>query len=56
MSEKKRIRCEIWSRCVGYMRPIRNWNVGKRQEFADRKIYDVRRIVANAIEAAEVSE
>jgi len=30
---------EVYSRCVGYLRPIRNWNKGKRQEFADRKVY-----------------
>jgi len=33
--------CEVWSRIVGYFRPIRNWNQGKRQEFAERKNYDV---------------
>jgi hypothetical protein len=29
--------CEIWSRPVGYFRPVKNWNRGKRQEFQDRK-------------------
>jgi anaerobic ribonucleoside-triphosphate reductase len=35
----KRTKCEIYSRCVGYLRPVRQWNPGKRQEFADRKVY-----------------
>lgn len=39
MEEKKRIPCEVYSRIVGYFRPIRNWNKGKRQEFMDRRTY-----------------
>jgi anaerobic ribonucleoside-triphosphate reductase len=27
---------EIWSRIVGYYRPVRNWNKGKQSEFKDR--------------------
>ena len=30
---------EIWSRIVGYYRPIRNWNVGKKAEFLKRVKY-----------------
>ncbi len=28
---------EVWSRIVGYYRPVRNWNVGRRAEFAVRR-------------------
>ncbi len=28
-------KCEVYSRIVGYFRPIQNWNPGKRQEFQD---------------------
>lgn len=28
--------CEVYSRIVGYYRPIHNWNVGKAQEFSER--------------------
>ena len=38
----KRQRCEVYSRVVGYLRPISNWNKGKKAEFADRKTYDPR--------------
>jgi len=27
---------EVYSRIVGYFRPIKNWNAGKREEFKDR--------------------
>jgi anaerobic ribonucleoside-triphosphate reductase len=30
---------EVWSRIVGYYRPVQGWNPGKRQEFADRLPY-----------------
>lgn len=30
---------EVYSRVVGYIRPVKQWNRGKRQEFKDRKNY-----------------
>jgi len=33
----KKIQCEVYSRIVGYYRPIQNWNKGKKQEFQERK-------------------
>jgi len=30
---------ETWSRIVGYYRPVNNWNVGKKAEFAQRVHY-----------------
>ncbi len=30
---------EVWSRVVGYYRPVQSWNRGKRQEFSDRLEY-----------------
>jgi ribonucleoside-triphosphate reductase len=32
---------EIWSRIVGYIRPIQQWNSGKRAEFNDRNTYKI---------------
>ncbi len=31
--------CEVYSRIVGYLRPIQNWNEGKKEEFSERKTY-----------------
>jgi len=33
-------RCEVFSRVVGYFRPVSNWNKGKRQEFKERVTFD----------------
>jgi anaerobic ribonucleoside-triphosphate reductase len=30
---------EVYSRIVGYFRPVQNWNEGKSKEFADRKTF-----------------
>jgi len=37
----KRIPCEVYSRIVGYLRPVQDWNRGKQQEFAERRTYVV---------------
>ena len=37
MSEVKGSKCEVYSRVVGYLRPVQNWNKGKKEEFAMRK-------------------
>jgi len=31
--------CEVYSRCVGYFRPIKQWNDGKKEEWSARKLY-----------------
>ena len=38
-----RTKCEIWSRSVGYLRPVEQWNEGKQEEFGDRKTFDKQR-------------
>ena len=35
----KRVACEVYSRIVGYLRPVADWNKGKQQEFSERKAY-----------------
>ncbi|MBU4074534.1 MAG: ribonucleoside triphosphate reductase [Proteobacteria bacterium] len=31
--------CEVYSRVVGYLRPVKQWNKGKQAEFSMRKVY-----------------
>jgi len=33
-------RCEVYSRVVGYLRPVSQWNEGKTKEFEERKTFD----------------
>ncbi len=32
-------KCEVYSRVVGYYRPIQHWNLGKKEEYKHRKVY-----------------
>ncbi len=32
---------EVYSRITGYYRPVKNWNIGKAQEFKERKVYNI---------------
>lgn len=41
--ENKRTKCEVYSRVVGYLRPVSQWNRGKRQEFCDRKVFSIKK-------------
>lgn len=34
-----RTKCEVFSRSMGYIRPISNFNIGKRSEFEERKTF-----------------
>jgi anaerobic ribonucleoside-triphosphate reductase len=31
--------CEVWTRIVGYYRPISEFNIGRKQEHAERIYY-----------------
>ncbi len=31
------VRADVYSRVVGYYRPVQDWNEGKREEFKERK-------------------
>ncbi|MDP2910442.1 MAG: anaerobic ribonucleoside-triphosphate reductase [bacterium] len=37
-------KCEVYSRIVGYLRPVRQWHVGKKQEFKERKEFKCKQI------------
>ena len=39
LKEEERTRCEIWTRVMGYHRPVAAWNPGKRAEHSERRYY-----------------
>ncbi|OPZ60269.1 MAG: anaerobic ribonucleoside triphosphate reductase [Candidatus Aminicenantes bacterium ADurb.Bin508] len=41
---------EVYSRIVGYYRPVQNWNRGKVEEFQQRKVIDPEKAVAGVRE------
>ena len=39
-AEAKGTSCEVYSRVVGYLRPVQSWNKGKQEEFKMRKTFN----------------
>ena len=39
LTMETKIECEVFSRITGYIRPIRNWNPGKKEEFKERSTF-----------------
>jgi len=39
LKDEERTRCEIWTRVMGYHRPVSAWNAGKQAEHADRRYF-----------------
>ena len=39
LSNDERQPCEIWTRVMGYHRPVSSFNVGKKGEFYERQYY-----------------
>ena len=41
VAAERKVPCEVYSRIVGYIRPLQNWHQGKQQEFKERKTFRV---------------
>jgi hypothetical protein len=39
LADEERQPCEIWTRVMGYHRPVSSFNRGKQGEFAERKYF-----------------
>ncbi len=39
MAVKKRVPCSVFSRIVGYYAQVRHFNLGKKQEFSERRTF-----------------
>lgn len=45
-------RTQVYSRVTGYHQPIHKWNHGKREEFKNRKTYNVNNLSKEQKESA----
>lgn len=43
LPEHERQRCEVWTRVMGYHRPVASFNTGKQGEFLERRHFEERR-------------
>ena len=37
--QEKRQQCEVWTRVMGYHRPVTSFNTGKQAEYAERQFF-----------------
>ena len=42
-------KCEVFTRVVGYHRPVSNWNKGKREEFKERVVFSEKKSMQNEL-------
>lgn len=40
LRDEERQRCEVWTRVMGYHRPLSSFNTGKKGEFHERTYFD----------------
>ena len=36
LKDEERTECEIWTRVMGYLRPVSEYNIGKKSEYCSR--------------------
>ncbi len=46
LKDEERTRCEVWTRVMGYHRPVTSFNPGKQSEYAERKFFDEKTVHA----------
>ena len=39
LSDDERQPCEVWTRVMGYHRPVASFNIGKKGEHAERRFF-----------------
>jgi anaerobic ribonucleoside-triphosphate reductase len=39
LDDSRRTRCEVWTRVMGYHRPVASFNTGKQGEFQERLFF-----------------
>jgi anaerobic ribonucleoside-triphosphate reductase len=42
LKDSERTRCEVWTRVMGYFRPVQYFNKGKKSEHSERRYYRIK--------------
>jgi len=48
LKDEERQECEIWTRVMGYYRPVSEFNIGKKSEHAERTFFVESEQLANS--------
>ena len=47
LTDDERQRCEVWTRVMGYHRPVASFNLGKKGEHCERRFFCEERALGN---------
>ena len=45
LKDEERQPCEVWTRVMGYHRPVSSFNIGKKGEYLERKFFNEEKVV-----------
>jgi anaerobic ribonucleoside-triphosphate reductase len=45
LKDEERTKCEIWTRVMGYHRPVSEFNRGKKSEYYSRKCFTEEKVI-----------
>jgi anaerobic ribonucleoside-triphosphate reductase len=46
VTDQERQKCEIWTRVMGYYRPVSEFNIGKKGEHIERAYYAESKVIS----------
>lgn len=52
LSDEERQPCEVWTRVMGYFRPVSEFNIGKKSEYAERKCFSEKKAMSAFMDVA----
>ena len=52
LSNEERQPCEVWTRVMGYFRPVSEFNIGKKGEYAERKCFSEKKATDKFMDVA----
>ena len=52
LSHSERQPCEVWTRVMGYFRPVSEFNIGKKSEYAERKCFSEKKATSKCLDIA----
>ena len=54
LKDEERTKCEVWTRVMGYHRPLESFNRGKKSEFYARKCFTEEKAVQGLQKDVEI--
>ena len=53
LNDDERQECENWTRVMGYFRPVSEFNIGKKSEYAERVCFSEKKAVERFADAGK---